>query len=198
MNKPIVTIVAVCFNEEQYNMPFVDSMLNQTVTDGWQVYLLHNGPADSCRGYKQIQQRIQGDNRFLCRESETNTGNWGCDNRKWAIDNCTTPYILQTSVQDYMLPDAMKYILSMLEQKPDCALFNAINHIVAPCQMLDCQLAWSKIDWGMAAVKTSIAKQVGISQPAAYTADWIFFNECIQRKLFNKVLKNSGILTIHN
>lgn len=187
-----LTIVATAHYESIHDRIFVDSMLNQS-NQNFKAIIIHNGPNDEMRQYVTGKA-----SNIIYHESKTDTGMYGCKNRQWTIDHCDTEYIIQTSISDYYLPQAVEFIQKMLEQSPDCALFNAINHIVSPCQMLDCQLAWSKIDWGMAAVKTWIAKEVGINHPEAYTADFLFFKDCIDKGYFKKVLKSSGILTIHN
>jgi len=187
-----LTICSTAHYESIHDRIFIDSMLNQT-NQNFKAIILHNGPNDEMRQYVEGKAA-----NIIYHESKVDSGMYGCKNRQWAIDHCDTDYILQTSIQDYYLPEAIEYIQKMLDQEPDCALFNAINHIVAPCQILDCQLAWSKIDWGMAVVRTSIAKKIGIKHGGDYTADWQFFKGCMDVGLFKKILKSSGILTIHN
>ncbi len=158
----------------------------------FEAVVINNGPNSEMNEY------VSGLRNIRYEESKIDTGNWGTDNRNWCISACQTPYIIQTSIQDYFLPDAVKFINQMLVQSPDAAIWNSINHLIGSCQMLDCELKWSKVDWGNVAIKTSIAQQIGIKHGDQYCADWLFFNDCIQAGLLKKVIKSSGILTIHN
>ena len=189
-----LTICATAFNEPYYKQPFISSMLAQTVQRGWQGIVFHNGPNPELReSMKLITNPVY-------MESEKNTGNWGCENRQTAIEECKTDYILQTSVQDYFLPQAMEYIQKGLEKEPDILIFNSINHLVAPCQVLDAQLAWSKCDWGNVVIKASICKQVPIRNKTAYCGDWSYFSDILNSGLVNtnNILKLNAILTCHN
>lgn len=193
MNKPLITFIAVAHNESKWDTPFIDSIRAQ-LSDNWKAVIYHNGHNATLR------DRIGfiADHRLIYKESSTDTGVWGCYNRQKAIEECDTDYIIQTSIGDYWLPQAVENIQKMLDQSPDICLWNSINHLVAPCQMLDSQLAWSKIDWGNFAIRTDIAKKIGIKHPTEYCADWFFIKDVMNSGLIKKTLKCSGILTIHN
>lgn len=202
MQSNILTLVAPAYKETIYNMPFIDSMLVQTQKDAWKALCIHNGPWGKCPTLKEklsvANQASTG--RILFSASPINTGNWGTANRQQAIDECDTEYILQTSIQDYWLPQAMEYIIDTLEKnKPDVLIWNSINHLVGPCQVLDSQLEWSKIDWGNFCIRTDIAKKIKIKQDQ-YCADWFFIQDALQSGLVdkNKIMKLPYILTIHN
>ncbi len=198
-----VTFVATAHNEFPSNRVFIDSILNQTqkVSEGgWKAVVWHNGDwghADhhtwnfKCDGFTHQPE-------YKC--SETDEGNWGTKNRQEAINECDTDYIIQTSVQDYWLPQAVEYILKGLETSPDILVWNSINHLVGPCQVLDAQLAWSKLDWGNFAIRTDIARKVGINHGDKYTADWLFMQDALNSGLVDKskILKINAVLTIHN
>ena len=177
---------------------FVDSILNQT-NKNWYAEIRHNG--GSTQYWKEVMDRVPVDvakeSKLVWKQSSVDTGNWGTANRQQAIDECTTDYIIQTSVQDYWLPQAVQFILEGLESKPDILVWNSINHLVGKCQVLDAKLEWSKLDWGNFALKTSIAKQIPIRQ-TEYCADWLFVNDCIQKELIKTAKKLPYILTVHN
>lgn len=200
-NKPIVTIVATAHNEFPSNRPFIDSMLNQTerVSEGrWKMIVWHNGPwgHHDHHTWKFTQDGFTHQPEY--KYSETDTGDWGARNRQQAIDECDTEYIIQTSIQDYWLPQAMEYIIRELQKSsPDILVWNSINHLVGPCQVLDSQLVWSKLDWGNFAIRTDIARQVRI-MPEQYCADWYFIKALIDKGLIKNVRKLNGTLTIHN
>lgn len=193
MNK--LTFIATAHNETWFNRSFINSIVAQTNCD-FEAVIYHNGHNKELREYIENEVHLP---QLRYRESETDTGSWGTRNRQVAINECKTEYIIQTSIQDYWLPQAVDYILKGLEQSPDILLWDSINHLVGPCQVLNAKMTWSKIDWGNFAIKTSIAKQMKIKH-GEYCSDWLFIKECIDRKLINpiKILKLNAILTIHN
>lgn len=187
-----LTIVATAFNEPYYNRAFTTSIVNQTCKE-FNAVVWNNGPASIPDGVV--------DNGILYRSSDTNTGNYGCTNRQQAINECDTEYILQTSVQDYWLPQAMEYIIKTINRTDaDIIIWNSINHLVGPCKVLESDLQWSKIDWGNFCIKTDIAKKVGINHPEQYCADWFFVKDVLESGLLDqsKILKLPYVLTIHN
>lgn len=207
MQSNILTLVAPAYQEKSYNMVFIDSMLNQTKQDGWKAVCIHNGEATPESAFRkkavELYNRIQrdNDNRWVIEESKENTGKYGCDNRQTIVDTCDTEYILQTSIQDYWLSQSMEYIIGTLEKnKPDILIWNSINHLVGPCQVLNSELEWSKVDWGNFCIRTDIAKKVGINHGDAYCADWGFIVDVMQSGLVdkNKIMKLPYVLTIHN
>lgn len=194
-SRPLVTFVAVAYMEPRHNRPFIDSMLNQ-IDGNWQAIVYHNGPND------KLREHIAGynDSRLIYMESETNEGNWGTGNRQRAIDICDTSYIVQSSIQDYWLPQAVEYINETIQNNdPQIIVWNSINHLVGPCVKLDGQLAWSKCDWGQFALKTWIARKVGIKRGDVYCGDWAFVEDVLKSGYISKQpIKLPKILTIHN
>lgn len=189
--EPLITIVATAHKEGKWHRPFIHSMKAQADQNFW-AEVIHNGPMD---------ETWHTDGNIDVSDTPTNTGNWGTANRQQAIEECDTEYIIQTSVQDYWLPQATEVINNILkEKKPDILLWNSINHLVGPCQVLDSQLAWSKVDWGNFAIRTEIAKKVGIQHGDKYTADWLFIQDVLNSGLVgkDKIIKCTAILTIHN
>lgn len=196
-----ITIVATSHNESKWNRAFIQSMQMQTalykhneLQNNWTAIIYNNGLCDD----GELKHYCYGLKNIIYIESSVDTGNWGTANRQDIINKCQTDYILQTSIQDYFLPDAINYILRGLETEPDILLWNSINHLVGPCKVLDAKLEWSKLDWGNFAIKTSIAKQVGINHGNTYCADWNFINDCLTAKLIKTAKKLDYILTCHN
>lgn len=198
MKSKLITICAVAHNEPSWNVPLFDSLLAQTDPDSWCCRVIHNGPAADESEFNNRCYWLKNDSRFQLECSPTDTGNWGTANRQRAIDECQTEYLVQTSVQDYWLPQAMGYITKTLtENKPDILVWNSVNHLVGPCRVLDADLKWSKLDWGNFAVKTEIAKQVPIKQKE-YCADFLFVQDCMNKGLIKRAQKIDALLTIHN
>lgn len=199
MQSNILTLIAPAYQEKYYNMAFVDSMLNQTKQDGWDVICIHNGPVGDGDFWSKGHRLVRSN--FTFTTSLDNTGNWGIANRQQAITECDTEYIIQTSIQDYWLPQAMEYILKAIERyTPDLIIWDSINHLVGPCKVLESKLEWARIDWGNFAIRTEIAKKVGINHGDQYCADWLFIQDVINSGLVDekKILKIPYILTIHN
>lgn len=200
MNKPLVTFVACAHNEPIHNRVFVDSILNQ-IDKNWYTEVWHNG--ENSFMWKDIIERVKIEDshkstNLVFKYSNSDRGSWGTFNREQAIQECTTDYIIQTSIQDYWLLQATASINSILqEQKPDLLIWNSINHIVGPCKELDAKIEWGEIDWGNFAMRTDIAKQIKIKH-GQYCADFFFVAEAVERGLVKKVLKLPLILTIHN
>lgn len=199
-----LTIVATAHNEDIHNRIFVESMLNQT-TKGYKSIVWHNGSNVFMETWIQdmndgrYEEGVSGYIQY--KNSQKDTGNWGTANRQQAITECDTEYIIQTSIQDYWLPQAMQYILNAIERyNPDLIIWDSINHLVGPCKVLESKLEWARIDWGNFAIKTEIAKKVGINHGDQYCADWLFIQDVINSGLVDekKILKIPYILTIHN
>lgn len=191
----MITYIATAYNEVRHNRPFIESILNQTDSE-WEAVIYHNGPNPEMREY------IEGykDDRLVYMESDVNSGNWGTKNRQHGIDLCDSDYIIQTSVQDYWLPQANEYINKCINSnnRPEIVYWNSINHVVGPCLVLDGQLAWSKCDWGQFALKTWIAKKVGIQRGDVYCGDWAFMEDVLKSGYIKNTVKINGVLTCHN
>lgn len=206
----MVTFVATSFEEEFDPYVFIGSMLCQK-NRNWKAIIYNNGPNP---WMKQILEEIQqprvrynhwlktviesfNDSRLIYLESELNTGGWGCYNRNDAINNLVdTEYVVQTSIQDYWLPNAVDDILA--QSGNDFIYWDSINHLSGYQNILHAMPVMRYIDWGNFAIKTSIAKQIGINSPEAFNADWFFVRDCIAEGLIVKSKKLNQILTIHN
>jgi len=189
----MLTFVAPAFNEENDPYVFIGAMLCQSNPD-WKAIIYHNGP------YTRLRYFVEsfGDPRLIYAQSNTNTGAWGCYNRIDAINNLVdTEFVIQTSIQDYWLPNAVDDIMKLTEEH-DFIYWNSINHLAGYENVLDCEPRLERIDWGNFAIKSSIAKQVGIQHPEEFTADGLFVEDCMKSGLVLNPIKINKILTIHN
>jgi hypothetical protein len=202
-HKPLITFIAPAHNEPEYDRVFVTSMLAQTCQE-FHAVVFNNGPDEEHIDSWIIDQNVgwseEYSDHIQFKKSVTDSGNWGTKNRQTAIEECRTEYIIQTSISDYWLPQAVDIITKALQANPDSDIlvWNSINHLIAPCRVLDAELAWSKLDWGNFAIRTSIAKEVGINHGHTYCADWNFITDCLNKGLIKKAIKLQDILTIHN
>jgi hypothetical protein len=187
----MITFVAVCYNEVDSVYGFISSMRCQT-NPNWKLIIYQNGKNSNISHIVKLFE----DSRIKYIESDINTGYWGCYNRIHALNELVdTEYIIQTSIQDYYIPTTVDEILK--HKDIDIIYFNCIhNHI--SFDVLNTELELGKIDWGCFAIKTQIAKSVGINYPMETTADGLFIQDCLKSGLINTTRKINKILTIHN
>lgn len=194
MNTPYITFIAPAANEEKNNRIFVESMLAQRDSN-WKAIVFHNG------SNPEMKQWIESynDSRLVYEESDINTGMWGTLNRQTALTYIVdTPYVVQTSIQDYWLQHAVtelnKVIVAM---EPDMITWQAINHLFR-YGILTGEIAYGHIDWGQWCVKTEYIKKVGIQKGNEFSSDWHTLQAVIQSGQIKNVQKLDKILTIHN
>lgn len=187
----MITLIATSFNEKKYNCPIVDSMLNQSNKD-WKLIVYNNGP--NAEMYDWIKS--YNDERITYTESIVNTGNWGTANRQDSLDRIvTTPFVIQTSIQDYYLPNAIEEITNSIKSGADFIHYQAINHLFR-YNVLSGEIAFGHLDWGQVCTKTEYMKKTGIVKKNEFCSDWYTFQEVL--KLCKRVQKINSIITIHN
>lgn len=206
----MVTFIAPSFQEEYDPYVFIGSLLSQK-NPNWKAIIYNNGPnpwlrrvidetqTPKLRYIPWLKELVASldDKRISYLESATNTGGWGCYNRSDAIQNhVETEYVVQTSIQDYWLPNTVDLIAQYCGA--DFIYWDSINHLCGYHNVLHTLPVINYIDWGNFAVKTSIARKVGIRHPESFTADGLFVRDCIAEGLILKPVKIRQILTIHN
>jgi hypothetical protein len=185
----MITFVAPTYNEAVEPYLFISSLLLQK-NNNWKAIIYSNGINPICR---KIVEHFN-DARIMYKESPENTGFWGCYNRIDALNNMiNTEYVCQTSIQDYFTPNAVEEVLSY--NGVDLIYWNSLhNHF--SWNILDSRLEINHIDWGNFAIKTEIAKRVGINKPEYSGADGFFIGESLGHiKSTQKIAK---IITVHN
>jgi hypothetical protein len=188
----MLTFVAPAYLETHEPYVFIGSLLCQ-LNPNWKAIIYHNGPNPALQAIVESF----GDKRLMYKESEANTGAWGTYNRIDAIKNLVdTPFIIQTSIQDYWLPNAVDSISIHTDQ--DFIYWNSINHLSGYANILDCRPVVDHIDWGNFAIRTAIAQKVGINHPTEFTADGLFVKDCMESGLAKSMIKLEKVLTIHN
>lgn len=178
------------FNETESARMFIAALKCQTNKD-WECIIYHNGPY---KDLPQIEDLL--DHRFRFLQSETNTGYWGAYNRQSALELVNTSHLIQTSIHDYWMPCAVEQISKHLQH--DFVYWNSINHLFGYHMYLTCEPTPGLIDWGNYAIKTEIAKKVGIKYPKEFRADGLFVKDCLASGLVKTPIKLNRILTIHN
>lgn len=190
----MITTIAPSFNEQRYKAPLIESLLNQS-NSNWECIVFNNGPCTS--GIKEWIESYK-DSRLRYRESVTNTGKWGCENRDKAVKQLvTTPYTINTSIQDYYLPNAIQEITEMIATGADLICWQAINHLFR-YGVINGEIAFGHIDWGQWCVRTEYIKSTGIVQKDKFAGDWHTLQAIIQKGLIKNHKKIDKVLTIHN
>lgn len=191
-NTEQICFVAPAFNEKRHQCPIVESLLNQT-DNRWKLLVYHNGPCTS-----DMQEWISSynDPRIQYTESLMNTGQWGTANRADAIARLVnTPYIVNTSVQDYYIQIAVAEIMKCISAGMEFIHWQAINHLFN-YSILSGEIAFGHLDWGQVCVKTELLKKVGIVKPQEFCSDWFTFQTVLP--LCKKKQKINQVLTVHN
>lgn len=201
--EPLVTFVAVAFNETIQAHTFCSSLIAQK-DDRWQAIIYCNGPNEELKGIVNYYQDKSGGKKFIWAESEQNSGFWGCYNRVHALrDLVDTRYIINTSIQDYYTPNAVEELLAAALGNPRyCLLYFNCIHNHKQYDVLHTEPYAGYIDWGSFMIKTDLAKSVGINYPESEMADGKFVNQVThymsRKHPLAGMMKINKILTVHN
>ncbi len=186
----MVTFIAASYNETNDAYLFISSLLLQT-NKNWKCIIYNDGKNDFIRNVV----KHFNDERISYYESKEPRGFWGHYSRKDALNLVNTEFLVQTSIQDYYIPTAVDDILSV-SNISDIILFNCLhNHF--RYNVLPCTPQVGRVDWGSHAIRTNIAKKVGIRLPESSTSDGHFVVDCMNYPgiRYHKIEK---VLTVHN
>lgn len=186
----MITFIITSHRETNESHVFISSLLLQT-NSNWKCIIFNDGKNDFIK--KVINQ--YNDDRISYYESDTPKGFWGHYNRKSALNLVQTEFLIQTSIQDYYIPTAVDEILNVTKNN-DLILFNCIhNHF--NYSVLSCSPRIGRVDWGSHAIRSEIAKKVGIRLPESSLSDGHFVLDCMSYPgiRYHKIEK---ILTVHN
>lgn len=120
MNNPLVTIVAICYNHEDYCIQTLESIKNQTYKN-WELYIVDDFSTDESA--KKINHWIN-DNKNINPIFISNTYNQGiCSSLNKTIPLAIGKYIALIACDDIMLNDRIhKQVYDLEEKKSDYAL----------------------------------------------------------------------------
>lgn len=186
----MVTFITTSYDETNDSYMFISSLLLQT-NKNWKCIIYNDGKNDFI---KKVIEHFD-DDRIKYYVSENVSGFWGHYNRKEALNLVDTEFIIQTSIQDYYIPTAVDEILNV-SKNSDIILFNCLhNHF--NYNVLSCTPQIGRVDWGSHAIRTDIAKKVGIRLPESSTSDGHFVVDCMSYPgiRYHKIEK---VLTVHN
>ena len=185
----MITFIATAYREKNEVNMFVNSLLLQT-NPNWKLIIY-------CDEYNEyIINYIYeiNDNRIYLKYNENTICYWGHFNRIDALNYVETDFVIQTSIQDYYIPNTIKYLSNLFNF--DFVYFNALHHNFN-YDILNTELKRCRIDWGCFMVRTNIAKEVGIKNPKSSICDGLYVEDLINYNNI-KIHKFNKILTIHN
>ncbi len=191
MEEAIVTFVLISYNEVNDYYVSIGSLLCQK-NPHWKAIVYHDGPNNYARAI------VEGfnDPRIRYIEAPTNRGAWGCYNRIDALNNMVdTEYAIQGTVQEYFAPVLVNLIYD--NREVDIILWDTVHHHFGYC-VLNVEPRINKVDWCNFAIKTSIAKAVGIKDPTSFRADGEFVQDCMASGLVKTATKIPRVFTIKN
>jgi len=184
-----VTFIVISYLEHWEAYMFIGAMLCQT-NPNWKIIIWHDDPNWKLRS---IVEQFE-DPRITYVETP-NRGAYGAYNRIDALEMVDTEFVVQTTIQEYYIPVAVEKILENSDN--DVVYWSTIHHSFG-YSVLNSSLKIRAIDWSNFAMKTEIARKVGIKQPAEYCADGIFVEDCVKSGLLKKQLKLPIIMSIKN
>jgi hypothetical protein len=187
----MITFVATAYKETIDAHQFIASLILQK-NPNWKCIIYCDEPN------QYIKNTIEyfNDERIRYYQNEIPTKFWGHYNRLHALNNLVdTEFIIQTSIQDYYLPNTVS-LISKFKNDYDFIYFNCVhNHF--DYNVLDSQPIVAKIDWGSFAIRTEIAKKIGIKNLENNLTDGLFVVDCFKHEKL-RYLKINRILTVHN
>lgn len=186
----MITFIATSYKETYDAYMFISSLKLQT-NNNWRCIIFNDGPNEFI---KKVVDEFN-DDRITYYESDVPMGSWGHYSRQTALNYVDTEFLIQTSIQDYYIPTTVEDILNVSISN-DLILFNCLhNHF--NYGILNSLPKINRVDWGCHAIRTSVAKNVGIQQPESSVCDGIFVENCLKYPglRYHKIEK---ILTTHN
>jgi len=187
----MITFVATSYKETFDVYQFISCLKLQT-DDRWKCIIYNDGPNNFI---KDVVTSFN-DERISFIETDSSSGFWGHYNRRDALHNyVNTDYVIQTSIQDYYLPNTVSELMKSLT-KFDMVLFNCLhNHF--SYNILDTMPINRRVDWGSFVMKTTIAKEVDYNNIESDNCDGLFVVDCTKYPNIN-IGKLNKILTVHN
>jgi len=118
-----LTIAVITYNRANYLKEMLDSILQQTYKDFY-VIIYDNCSEDNTT---ETVKSYLSDERF---SYHRHTANIGANNINYALNNCTTDYLIIAHDDDVMLPDMVKREIAVFDSYDDISLvWTNINHI---------------------------------------------------------------------
>ena len=190
--KEVVTIICPIYK----SFPAViTSLIMQTFTN-WKLILIHDGPGT---GEVESFIRAVNDDRIEYVETEQHYGNWGHAIRSEYINKVKSEFLVITNPDNQYVPVFLEWMLKPFTLSPGlvATYCSQMVHSYRAWATQQCALARGHIDCGGVILRTKEAQEVGWKS-LDHSADWIFFNEIIQRYGAKKWAPVKGTLFVHN
>ena len=189
-NSPIVTFIIICYGERNEFHVSLGSLLCQK-NPRWAALVMHDGPSEETR------KIVEGfnDPRITYYEAEKNEGSWGAYNRIRGLGMVDTEYVIQTTAQEYYLPITVDEIE---KNKNYDLIYWPFTHYNGDYNVINPAPVRRRMDWSNFALKTHIARKVGINHPTDYMCDGLFIEEVMQSGLVRKQIVIQKLLSTKN
>jgi hypothetical protein len=188
----MITFIATAHKENIESYILITSLILQKDQD-WKCIIVCDGKNEKL---KQVVEHFN-DPRISLQYSEKEVGFWGHENRANILNLLPAEgYVVQVSIQDYYLPSAVEEIKKEIDLT-DFVYFNCLHHGYS-YELLDSQLKLAHIDWGCFAIKTELAKKVGIDNFTHAMCDGVFVEKLFKHFPETTKKKINKILFIHN
>jgi hypothetical protein len=197
----VLDVVAVAFEREGELCVFVQSWINQTVSN-WRLKVIHDGPNEK---FMQIMQGFADAKpdqiEFFC--TLDRHCDYGHTLRQIGIDQAQGDYLLITNADNYFIPKAAEYLGGVMGQS-DVVLFDMVHshnrpggRDLPPYSYFETDYRRGSIDVSSAIVRTKMAKKVGF-QDKSHDGDATYFEDILRSHEGISVLKLPQILFVHN
>lgn len=188
-----------------YNMypQIISSLICQTYKN-WELLLIHNGP--EVNGLEKTVKNYNDDRiKFIVYPEQT--GSYGHELRKWAIDEISkgnlssdVGYVVVTNADNYHVPVYCEYLVKGFDKLPGsvAAYCSEMVHNYVSWKVMPVKLELGHIDSAAVMVKKDAACAVGWKDTKNHSADWTYFTDLGQRFNLSNFVKVNGCLLIHN
>ena len=175
-------VIAVTWGQTHELGVLINSMLCQTA-DNWRLWLVHDGPGTDTRDWCE-QHQLLSDPRVKWRDTIKRMNDHGHSSRAWAIRNVLTgTHVVLTNGDNYYMPCWVQQISRLADQ--DMITWDCVHNYDTPANHNNSSYGWMRtmprlghMDMGVAAVRTSLARQVGFKDRHV-AADWSYFKRVL-------------------
>lgn len=175
----------------------ISSLINQTHKD-WRLFLIHDGP--SSMDIKAIVEATR-DQRITYIETEARRGNWGHSYRKEYLEKLKDSdfdYIVITNADNHHAPTYCEYLLRGFTNGQVAVYHDQMVHSYLGWGIINCKLQQGYVDCAGVMVRKDVACEIGWRDVEAHSADWLYFNDIIQKYGAKKFGVVKGCLLSHN
>lgn len=189
-------VVFICPIYNQYP-EIIGSLINQTHKN-WELILVHDGPSETF-DIKSIVEAAQ-DDRIKYKELPERTGNFGHKIRQEELKNLTDgDYVVITNGDNFHAPVYIEWMLKGFVSEGIVACYcSHMIHSYIQWGQIPCRLEQGYVDCAGVMVRRTIAQEVGWNDTDAHSADWLYFQDIINRFSIRKWVMVQGCLLVHN